>query len=363
MLVDLDYFFAQCEEIRNPSLKGKPIVVCVYSGRTKDSGAVSTANYIARKYGIKSGIPISLAKIRLKETNAVFLPVDKKFYKKISNNIMEILRDYSDSFEQVSIDEAYLDVSNATSLEYQKAKQLALIIKKRILIEQKLTCSIGIGPNKLISKIAADIKKPNGLTIVKPKQVRRFLASLPVRRLIGIGKKTETKLESLGIRTIGQLANYDIQRLIEVFGRKIGTYFHKSSLGIDNEKVKERHDPESISRISTLKQDTNNFLILFDIAKELCKEVHSKLIDKDYLYRSVSIYLVDRAIGIHNRSKTFEVPTNSLETFKETVNELLEKFLLESDIEIRRIGVKLSNLTKKEEKQKQITSFFGNTKN
>ena len=105
-----------------------------------------------------------------------------------------------------------------------------------------------------------------------------------------------------------------------------------------------------------------NFLNLFDIAKELCKEVHSKLIDKDYLYRSVSIYLVDRAIGIHNRSKTFEVPTNSLETFKETVNELLEKFLLESDIEIRRIGVKLSNLTKKEEKQKQITSFFDNTK-
>ena len=134
-------------------------------------------------------------------------------------------------------------------------------------------------------------------------------------------------------------------------------------MGINNEKIKERHEPESISRISTLKQDTNDFLIIFDATKKLCNEVYSRLIGKDLLYRSVSIYLVDKVLGIHNRSKTIEVPTNSLETFKETVKELLEKFLLESDFEIRRIGVKLSNLTKKEEKQKQITSYFANTKN
>ncbi|PVX25531.1 MAG: DNA polymerase IV, partial [Candidatus Bathyarchaeum sp.] len=132
MLVDLDYFFAQCEERRNPAIKGKPVVVCVYSGRTEDSGAVSTANYVARKYGVKSGIPISLAKSKLKDVDSVFLPVDKEFYKQISDSIMEILRGYADHFEQVSIDEAYLDVTQRTKANYQQAKEVADTIKADI---------------------------------------------------------------------------------------------------------------------------------------------------------------------------------------------------------------------------------------
>ena len=122
MLVDLDYFYAQCEEIRNPSIKNKPVVVCVYSGRTEDSGAVSTANYVAREYGVKSGIPISLAKKRLKEVDSVFLPVDHSFYKQISDKIMEILRRHADSFEQVGIDEAYMDVTQRTKTDYDSPR-------------------------------------------------------------------------------------------------------------------------------------------------------------------------------------------------------------------------------------------------
>jgi len=122
MLVDLDYFYAQCEERRNPSLKGKPVVVCVYSGRTEDSGAVSTANYVARKYGVTSGIPISLAKTKLKDVEAVFLPVDKEFYNEISDSIIEILRTYAPLLEQVSVDEAYLDVTRRTTGNYYEAK-------------------------------------------------------------------------------------------------------------------------------------------------------------------------------------------------------------------------------------------------
>ena len=176
LLVDLDYFFAQCEERRNPSIKDKPVVVCVYSGRTEDSGAVSTANYVARNYGVKSGISISLAKKKLKDVNAFFLPVDKKFYKEISDSIMDILRNYVDLFEQVSVDEAYLDVTQRTKENYQRAKQLAVAIKNDILIQQQLTCSIGVGPNKLVAKIAADIRKPDRLTVVKPEQVKSFLS-------------------------------------------------------------------------------------------------------------------------------------------------------------------------------------------
>jgi DNA polymerase IV (DinB-like DNA polymerase) len=362
MLVDLDYFYAQCEERRNPSIKDKPVVVCVYSGRTEDSGAVSTANYVARKYGVKSGIPISLAKQKLKGVDAVFLPVDKEFYHEVSDKIMEILRIHADSFEQVGIDEAYLDVTQRTKGNHQEAKKQAETIKDDVLIQQKLTCSIGVGPNKLVAKIAADIQKPEGLTLVKPEEVQTFLSPLPVRRLVGVGKKTEKKLETLGVRTVGQLARFDVQRLIEVFGRKLGTYFHNASLGVDDEPVQERSEPESVSRISTLKEDTRDLAVILDEAYLLCDDVHSRLLQRGLVYRSVSIYLVAGDLSVHSRSKTFENPTSDLKTFKQTARELFEKFLGESDVEARRIGVKLSNLSKKEELQKQITNFFGYSK-
>ena len=193
MLVDLDYFYAQCEEIRNPTIKNKPVVVCVFSGRTKDSGVVSTANYVARKYGVYSGISILLAKKKLKDVDAVFLPVDTEFYKEISDKIMVTLRIHADRFEQVGIDEAYMDVTKRIKTNYSAAKELAEIIKHEVFILQKLTCSIGIGPNKLVAKIAADIKKPDGLTMVRPGGVRSFLSPLSVRSLVGVGKKTEKK--------------------------------------------------------------------------------------------------------------------------------------------------------------------------
>jgi DNA polymerase IV (DinB-like DNA polymerase) len=359
MLVDLDYFYAQCEETRNPSIKNKPVVVCVYSGRTQDSGAVSTANYLARKYGVKSGIPISLAKKKLKDVDAVFLPVDREFYTEISDTIMEVLSRYADRFEQVGIDEAYLDVTQKTKTNYYEAEDLAATIKHDVLVQQKLTCSIGVGPNKLVAKIAADIQKPDGLTPVRPEEVKSFLSPLPVRRLVGVGKKTETKLESLSVRTIGQLARFDVQRLIELFGRKLGTYFHNASNGVDDEPVQERSEPESLSRISTLKENTRELAVLLDEAYKLCDDVYSKLLHRGLSYRSVSTYVVASDLSVHSRTKTFENPTNNLETFKKAVKELFEKFLGESDVEARRVGVKVTSLTKKEEQQKQLTSFFG----
>lgn len=358
LLVDLDYFYAQCEEMRTPNIKDKPVVVCVYSGRTEDSGAVSTANYIARKYGVKSGIPISLAKKKLKNIDAVFLPVDLPFYKKISNNIMKILTEHADLFEQVGIDEAYLDVTKRTTTDYFEASKLGLEIKRKILFNQKLTCSIGVGPNKLIAKIAADVQKPDGLTLVKAHDVASFLSPLPVRRLVGVGKKTEKKLETLGIRTIGQLSRVDIQRLLELFGKKLGTYFRNASMGIDDEPVQQRSEPESLSRISTLKENTKTLSLILNDAFKLCKEVHTKLMQNRLLFRSVNIYIVGSDLKTYNRSKTFEDSTNSLELLEKTVHDLFEKFLKETDIEVRRIGVKVSNLSRKEVEQRQLANFF-----
>ena len=358
MLADLDYFFAQCEERRNPSLKDRPVVVCVYSGRSEDSGAVSTANYLARKYGVKSGIPISLAKKKLKRKDAVFLPVDHEFYEEVSGKIMKILRKHADRFEQVGIDEAYLDVSQKVKGDFEKAKELAQKTKKQVKAQQKLTCSIGIGPNKLVAKIAADNQKPDGLTIVKPEKVESFLSPLPVSRLIGVGRKTNNKMQTLGIETIGDLAKYDVQKLMGTFGKNLGTYFHNVSLGIDNEPVKERGEVESISRISTLKEDTRDLRLILEKTNQLCDEVHAKLAQRGLSFKTIGIVAVTTDMNVRSRSKTFENPTNELEVLKKSVKELFEKLLNESELEARRVGVKVSNFVKERKTQKQITNFI-----
>lgn len=363
MLVDLDYFFAQCEERRNPSIKGKPVVVCVYSGRTQDSGAVSTANYVARQYGVKSGIPISLAKKRLEGVDSVFLPVDKPFYGQISDRIMDVLRSYADRFEQVSVDEAYLDVTQKTRGSYLRAKKLAKTIKNEVFSQQQLTCSVGVGPNKLVAKIAADYQKPDGLTVVPPEYVLSFLAPLPVRSLVGVGKKTEKKFETLNVHTVGHLAKFDVQQLVDLFGRKLGAYFHNAALGIDDDPVEERGDPVSVGRISTLKEDTQDLTVILNKAYQLCEDVHARLLAKGLLYRTVTIRVVGDNLEVHSRSNTFENSTSSLEILKDEVKELFKKFFEESDVKARRVGVTVSSLSRKENQQKQITSFFGGSNN
>jgi DNA polymerase IV (DinB-like DNA polymerase) len=358
MLVDLDYFFAQCEELRNPAIKDKPVVVCVYSGRSEDSGAVSTANYVARKYGVKSGMPIYLAKKKLENTEAIFLPVDYAYYEEISQQVMEVLRTHADRFEQVGIDEAFLDVTQAISGEFQKAKEAAATIKNELWIRQKLTCSIGIGPNKLVAKIASDNKKPDGLTIVEPDHVESFLSPLPVARLIGVGAKTQEKMHSLGINTIFDLTNYDMQKLITVFGRTSATYFRNASLGKDDEPVEEKGEAESISRISTLKQDSHDLSFILEKTDQLCSEIHVVITEQRLRFKTVGTIVITADMSIHMRSKTFENLTSDLETMKRTVRELLGKFLEENELEARRVGVKISNLVREQKSQKELTSFI-----
>lgn len=184
--IDMDYFFAQCEEREHPELKGKPVVICVYSGRGGDRGAVSTSNYEARKLGVKAGISISRAKKLA--PNAVFLPVNMELYHYKSGQVMEILKEYSDKIEQESIDEAYCDLTEKVT-GFEGARMLALKLKDEIRQLVGLTCSVGIGPNKLIAKVASDYKKPDGLTVVRSEEVLQFLAPL----------KTHTKSLTLGV--------------------------------------------------------------------------------------------------------------------------------------------------------------------
>jgi DNA polymerase IV (archaeal DinB-like DNA polymerase) len=361
MLVDFDYFFAQCEELRNPALKDKPVVVGVYSGRTEESGAVSTSNYIARKYSVKSGMPLFLAKRKLEGTDAVFLPVDHEYYEQISDRIMQILRGYASSLEQVSVDEAYLEVTEQVQGAFEKARDYAQKIKTEVKGQVGISFTVGVGPNKLVAKIACDSQKPDGLTVVLPEEAKSFLGPLPVDRLLGVGKKTAAKMDSLGIKTIGNLAKYDVQKLIAIWGKILGVYFHNAANAIDDEPVQEQGEAESISRIGTLKQNTRDLEFILQKTDELIEDVSKEVSEKNLLFSQVSIYVVMTDLSCKSRSITLEQPAKDTETMKKSVKELFGKFLTENQLEIRRVGVKVSGFSREERRQKQLTSFFQTT--
>jgi len=251
-----------------------------------------------------------------------------------------------------------LDVSQKVKGSFEEAEELAKKIKGEVKTEQKLTCSIGVGPNKLVAKIASSSRKPDGLTVVKPEQVESFLSQLPVNRLIGVGRKTTEKMHDLGINTVGDLAKYDVRKLNEVFGENLGAYFHNASVGTDDEPVQERGEAESISRISTLKEDTKDLETILGKVNPLCDNVHVRLMQRGLNFKAIGIVAVMTDLSIHSRSRTFETPTNKLDAVKETARELFEKFLKETELEVRRVGVKVSNLVE-QETQKQITDFVG----
>jgi len=357
MHIDFDYFFAQVEERENPAIKDKPVVVCVYSGRGEDSGAVSTANYIARKYGVKSGIPISSAKKKLRDVESVFLQVNHTLYDAVSKKIMNIIRGYADRFEQIGVDEAFLEVTEQVDGSFERARELAAKIKKEILDKEEITFSIGIGPNKLIAKIAAGRQKPNGLTAVRPEEIEQFLSPLPVRKLVGVGVKTEKALHRLGIKTIGELAKQNLDKLTSVFGMTFGAYLHTAASGIDKSPVQQRGRAESISRITTLKENTRDIAEMMKQIEKLAENVHSKSMQQGLSFKSVSVVAVMEDLKMRSRSKTFQNPTKNLETIKNTARILLQQLLRdETEKSVRRVGIKIFNLVHDKE-QRQLNDF------
>jgi DNA polymerase IV (archaeal DinB-like DNA polymerase) len=356
--IDFDYFYAQCEEIRRPELKTRPVAVCVYSDRGGDSGAIATANYLARKYGVKSGMPIKFAKKKLEEIpESVFLPTDFEYYTETSENAMGIIRNYADVFEYVGRDEAYLDVTNRTEQDFKKAAHLAQQLKNSLRTSMKLSSTIGISSNKLVSKIASDYKKPDGLTIVEPHEIESFLDPLPIRSIPGIGKKSEEKFSEMNLDTISQLRGVDVFTLNGLFGRKIGSYIYNAAHGIDEEPVSPRHDPIQYSRIITLKQDSKDFDFLAKDLEKLCDDLHETIIKDNILFRSVGIQFIQSDLSNRTKSKTLRNPTSSLDELKKTVIQLLRDSLEDQKLPIRRLGVRVSDFTQISG-QVDITRFF-----
>jgi DNA polymerase IV (DinB-like DNA polymerase) len=240
---DMDSFFASVEVREHPELKGKLVVVGADPKGGSGRGVVSTCSYEARKYGIHSAMPISQAYKLCPD--ATFVPVNMKLYAQVSANVMEILRGFAEKFEQVSVDEAYL--TPVEIFAFDNAVICAHRIKDEVKQQEGITCSVGIGPNKLIAKIASGFQKPDGLTVVKHEDVRDFLFPLPASIIPGIGKKTTDVLKAIGITKVEELAHFDVQSLAERFG-KMGLLMKQRANGLDFEEVEEREGVKSISR-------------------------------------------------------------------------------------------------------------------
>lgn len=341
--LDLDYFYAQVEEVEEPSLKDTPVLVCVFSGRTEESGVVSTSNYKAREYGVKSGMPIALAKRRLSGIDATFIPMDHGKYEAYSDRVIEVLRGRVDVLEQAGIDEAFFDATECTGGDYAAAAALARGLKAEIFREEKLSCSIGIGPNKVVAKIASDFKKPNGLTVVKDDEAYAFLSPMPIDKIYGVGPKTAKLLEDNGIRTIMELAAARTEMLEDLFGRKLAAYLHNASNGVDEEPVTDRGGTSQLSRMITLKHDTHDLQQIVGELVPALKDIHGKLVSKDLFFRSVSAIGILKDLSVHTRSKTLETPTNDYSVIETEVNGLFAMLLREVG-DLRRAGVRLSEL-------------------
>ena len=356
--IDFDYFYAQCEEIRQPNLKGKPVVVCIFSDRGGDSGAVATANYTAREFGVKSGIPIAFAKSRLKNnTDAVFLPADFDYYSDISSSAMNIIEEHADIFEYVGRDEAYIDVTKKSDCDFDNASHLAQQLKNEIQQKVKMICSIGISPNKLISKIASDYKKPDGLTVVKQEQIDNFLSSQDIRAIPGIGKKTESIFADLNCETINDISKFDVFTLNKKFGRKTGTYIYNAVRGIDTNPVKPRPPTIQFSKIITLKENSKDLGFLAENLKVLCDQVHKISIEKQKMFRSIGIQFVNEDLSTKTKSKMLKNPTNSIIELERTSIQLLTESLETQELMVRRLGLRISELTDLEG-QSDITNYF-----
>ena len=337
--VDMDHFFTAVEEREHPEIKGRPVVVGAPPKGGTGRGVVSTSNYEARKYGVKSGI--SIARAWRLCPDAVYLPVNYRLYQKVSAQIMTILRSYADKFELWGLDEAFLDVTSRVT-DFVEAEKLAQKIKKHIHEKEDLTCSIGIASNKLVAKIGSDFKKPDGLTVVRPEEALVFLAPLDVRRLLWVGKKTESRLNSMGIRTIDELASYDPAVLMEKFG-VAGTQLYLSAQGIDNSEVQEHWERKSMSREITFEEDTSDTAFILGTLDSISEDLHQELVASNFVFKTTTIKVRYENFETHTRGKTLSFFTDRLKDIKKSSRDLVQDYL-RCDRQLRLIGIRLSNL-------------------
>jgi DNA polymerase-4 len=333
----MDAFFAAVELLRRPDLKGKPVVI---GGRGDPSrrGVVSTATYEARAFGVRSGMPLRTA-LKLCPA-AVFLPVDFAEYQRYSAMFKTLMQRVSPLMEDRGIDEAYLDI---TALG-QSSADIAGEIKQRIRDATGLTCSIGIAPNKLLAKMASELQKPDGLAVLVAGDLESRIWPLGVRKVPGIGPKTEARLDEMGLHTIGELAAVPIETLVEEFGRSYGVFLHEAARGIDDDPIVTHWEPKQRSRETTFQEDTGDWQTIARTIASLAREVTEELREEGYRARTIGIKLRFADFETHTREKTLPEPTDTETAIRKAAFECLGRLKL--DRRVRLLGVRVGELSR-----------------
>ncbi|MBI5227259.1 DNA polymerase IV [Candidatus Micrarchaeota archaeon] len=330
--LDMDYFFAQIEEKRHPEAEGLVVVICVFSGRTKDSGAVSTVNYEGREYGIKSGMPIINAKRLAPVGKSLFLPIDKEYYGAISAQINFLIRQECKKVVQSSIDE--------WNAEDDLAPKKAEVLKNKIKKELDLNCTIGVAPSVLGAKMAAALAKPDGLKTIDASEERKMIDESIVEKVPGIGPKTNQALQSLGVKQVKDLAKIDPIKLIEIFGRKSGTHLHNLGIGEYERELGPEKEQEEVSRIGTLSHETRDPQLILSKIDELEKEAKDWLMEMKKSYKSLSIIFITQDLKTHTKSMSFHNPKMWSQDITNEEKELVAAFLKENPANLRRVGIR-----------------------
>jgi len=361
--VDMDCFYASCERKRDPSLRGEPLIVGMGYESGETIGAVATASYEAREYGVESAQAISTALERLPRRSerpddpdtAHYRPVDLDYYESVSADVKEILHDLADTVREVSIDEAYLDVTERT--DWAVAEGFARHVKQRIEREVGVPASVGVAPNMSTAKIASDYDKPDGLVVVAPADVAEFLAPIDVADVHGVGPVRARELRELGIETAGDLAAADPYDLAARFGER-GRELHDRARGRDERPVEPRGDPKSFSRESAFDGATDSAERVLEQALTLADAVAERARRRDALYRTIGVKVVTPPYDVHTRARSLPGPVDEPDLVREVAADLLAEFDGES---VRKVGVRVSKLSFTANDQSKLGGFAAET--
>jgi len=319
-----------------------------------NSGAIAACNYEARSLKIRSGMPLSLAK-KLASPQTVFINADKAHYEELSSKVFEIVDFFCEKVEQVSVDEAYLDLSSLG--DFEKAEELCRKIKTRIKGELNLTCSVGLSTSKFLAKMASTVKKPDGFFLIKLSETDSFLAKQRVSSLPGVGPKTEEILKKKGINFVLDIKSFSKRDLIDWLGEANGSKIYDFSFGIDLRKVEPNREKQQLSRLMTMREDSRDYSFLVQNLDFLTDLLYKEINSLKKKFRTVSVIIVTVHMDTITRSKTFAQDINSADDLKESAHLLLRDFLAESESIVRRIGIKVSNFDEETGLQKKLFEF------
>ncbi|MEJ2053449.1 MAG: DNA polymerase IV [Calditrichaceae bacterium] len=341
--VDMDAFFAAVEQRDHPEYRGKPVIVGADPRGGEGRGVVSTCSYEARKFGVHSAMPISRAYKLC--PHGIYVWPNGRLYQQVSREIFNILYEFTDAVEPLSIDEAFMDVTGSVRL-FGAGPEIAAKIKKRILDQVKITASVGVAPNKYLAKIASDLEKPDGLVVVEADKINEFLAPLDVSRLWGAGEKTQAALKKMGINTIGDLFQYPKEILEKKLG-KIGDHFYNLAHGIDPRRVSTDELVKSVSNEHTFDTDVLNPDKLYRTLLQLSEKVGYRLRKKGLKGRTVHLKLRYENFSTITRNKTLDSVIDSTQILFSVIKELFEKNY-QSGRKVRLLGVGISGFLNEE---------------